>query len=74
MLTNQDRNYALKRKRMWDLFGWGYSGIGYLSQNHSLNCGCGMCHVKTYLRRKKNKQDRREWKKNLKGICDHDEM
>ena len=42
MLTNKDRDYAKKRKRIWDKFGWIYRGINSLSKNHSLNCGCNI--------------------------------
>lgn len=33
-----------KRKKVWDLFGWGYlSQPGRLFKNHWLTCGCRMC-------------------------------
>jgi hypothetical protein len=58
MLTNKDRDYAKKRKRVWDNFGWVYRGVNYLSKNHSLNCGCSMCKMKTYYNRLGRKQER----------------
>jgi hypothetical protein len=70
MLTKDDRRYAKKRKRIWDIFGWYYSGIAYLSKNHSLNCGCGMCIAKTKMRRLENKQNRMKAKLELKNEVD----
>lgn len=58
MLTNNDRHYAEKRKKLWDTFGWVYKGIGYLSQNGSLKCNCSMCRNETYFKRLDNKKDR----------------
>ena len=58
MLKNTDRHYAKKRKKLWDHMGWHYLGIGYLSNNHSLNCGCASCRDTTYMRRKANKKQR----------------
>ena len=58
MLTNKDRHYAEKRKRVWDHFGWVYRGVNYLSKTHSLNCGCSMCKMTTYYNRLGRKQER----------------
>lgn len=66
MLTTKDRDYARKRKRMWDHFGWVYRGVNYLSKNHSLNCGCGMCKMKTYCNKLERKQDRKSARRALR--------
>ncbi|MCW3787995.1 hypothetical protein [Plebeiibacterium sediminum] len=58
MLTNKDRHYAVKRKKLWDSFGWVYRGTNYLSKNHSLNCGCKWCRMKTINNRLENKRNR----------------
>lgn len=58
MLKTDDRNYAKKRKSLWDTFGWVYKGLNYLSKNHSLNCGCTQCRMRTYYKRLENKQNR----------------
>jgi len=58
MLTNKDRQYAEKRKKLWDSFGWVYRGTNYLSKNHSLNCGCKLCRMKTLNNRLENKKNR----------------
>jgi hypothetical protein len=55
------------RKRLWDIFEWAYKGKNYLSKNHSLNCGCSWCKMKTYERRRKNKQNRLTARLNLKN-------
>jgi hypothetical protein len=68
MLTNKDREYAKKRKRVWDLFDWKYMGVQYLSKNHSLNCGCATCRMITYERKYKNKQKRLSDRKEIKKI------
>ncbi len=67
MLKNKDREVAKKRQKVWDKFGWVYKGIGYLSQNHSLNCGCVMCRMGTYFRRYDNKKQRLKIKQELKN-------
>ena len=66
MLTEKDRNYAQKRKKVWDSFGWVYRGINYLSKNHSLNCGCATCQLITYHKRLKNKRQRLNAKDQIK--------
>ncbi len=58
MLTNKDRHYAEKRKKLWDSFGWVYRGTNYLSKNHSLNCGCKYCQMATFHKRYNNKRNR----------------
>ncbi len=58
MLKNKDRHYAAKRKKLWDSFGWVYRGTNYLSKNHSLNCGCKLCRMKTLHNRLENKKNR----------------
>lgn len=58
MLKDSDRHKVAKRKKLWDLFRWGYKGVGDLHQNGSLNCGCSMCRNSTYHRRLENKQNR----------------
>lgn len=69
MLTPQDRHFANKRKRLWDVFGWTYMGIKYLSKNGSVNCGCGMCKSNTYQRRLKRKRERISARMELKLSC-----
>lgn len=66
MLTNKDREYAKKRKKLWDNFGWIYRGVNYLSKNHSLNDYCSLCRMKTYNNRLKNKRERLNIRKYLK--------
>lgn len=66
MLTNKDRHYAKKRKRLWDHFGWVYRGVSYLSKNNSLNCGCSMCKMRTYYNKLGRKQERKSARINLK--------
>jgi len=68
MLTEKDREYAKKRKRMWDCFGWTYRGINDLSKNHSLNCGCGICRARTHYKKLKRKQDRKNARHETKKI------
>ena len=69
MLKDKDRNYAKKRKRLWDIFDWTYrgDGINYLSRNHSLNCGCGMCRAETFYNRLERKQERLTARLSLKN-------
>lgn len=62
MLKDSDRNKAAKRKKLWDLFRWGYKGIGDLHQNGSLNCGCAMCRFDTYIKKLRNRQERHKIK------------
>ena len=64
----QDLKIALKRKKVWDYFGWGYKGLGFLAQNHSLNCGCSLCKSITKHRRQQNKKHRLKSKLELKQI------
>jgi len=66
MLTNKDKRYGKKRKRLWDIFGWSYYGIANLSKRHSVNCGCGMCKAKTFYNRYENKQNRLKVKQDIK--------
>ena len=66
MLKLSDRRKVAKRKKLWDIFRWGYKGIGDLHQNGSLNCGCAMCKMKTYYHRLENKQQRLKNKLELK--------
>ena len=70
MLTKKDRHYAEKRKNVWDVFGWKYRGVNYLSKNHSLNCGCNSCKMKTYYNRLENKRNRLNAKIELKKELD----
>ncbi len=58
MLTNRDRHFAEKRKKLWDSFGWVYKRTNYFSKNHSLNCGCKWCRIKTIHKRSENKKNR----------------
>ena len=48
--------------------GWFYLGKGYLRKNHSLNCGCNMCRMKTYFKRKDRRKDRHDNKININDI------
>lgn len=66
MLRKKDKDYAKKRSKMWDLLGFTYLHKNVLNKNHSLNCGCVMCKMKTYYNRLKNKQDRLKAKQTLK--------
>jgi len=74
MLKNSDRHYALKRKKVWDYFGWKYpgKGIGFLSQNHSLNGGFAIDKYITFAKKYENKQKRlkirQKLRKELKNI------
>lgn len=66
MLTEDDRHYAKKRKRLWNIFGWVYKGVGDLTQNGSLNCGCSLCRGETYHKRLENKRNRIKGKEDLR--------
>lgn len=65
-MKSKDIHVALKRKKLWDYFGWTYKGFGYLSKNHSLNCGCALCKGQTEYYRRKNKKERLKAKRELK--------
>lgn len=67
MITKQDRLYAIKRKKLRNVFGWPYKGVNDLSKNHSLNCGCAMCRAKTFFRRYENKQERLKSKQDIQN-------
>lgn len=54
----RDTDIIKKRKRFWDIMGFGYLTENVFHKKHSLNCGCGFCRAKTYYRRLENKQDR----------------
>ena len=71
MIKQTDRDKALKRKRIWDIFGWGYGEgyLGYLRNNHTLNCGCSCCRAETFMARLRNRQNRYKTKLELKNIC-----
>lgn len=43
-------------------------GIGYFKNNHSLNCGCGKCKEKTFIRRQNNKSKRLKNKKKVREL------
>ena len=60
MIKQIDIQKAKNRRAIWDYFDWGYlgNGINYLRNNHSLNCGCGMCKGRTFERRLNNKRER----------------
>lgn len=62
-----------KRKNLWKIFNWGFISDSYLYKNHSLNCGCGMCRMKTYYNRLENKQERLNSKNNIKNILKNNE-
>lgn len=50
----RDKNVIKRRKKLWDLFDWGYRNQpSRLYKNHSVNCGCSMCRAETYFKRKK---------------------
>jgi hypothetical protein len=66
----KDIKIALKRKKLWDYFGWHYKGFGFLAQNHSLNCGCSFCIANTKHRRYENKKKRLKDKLNLKNYIE----
>ena len=68
MLKPCDRVKIKQRKKMWDYFDWKYPGLGFLNKNHSLNCYCSMCRMKTYMRRKENKQNRLKARNDLKRM------
>ena len=60
MIKKTDINTAIKRKKMWDKFGWTYGDgfIGYLRNNHSLKCNCSMCRAEVFYKHYENKQKR----------------
>lgn len=68
MIKNSDRHKAFVRKRLWDLFGWGYGEgyLGFLRNNHSLNCGsCTMCRDKPMYKKLTHKRNRQKIKREL---------
>lgn len=70
----KDLRIIKKRKNLWNIFGWGFISESYLEKNHSLNCGCGMCRMKTFYNRFENKQERLEARNNIKNsLKDNDE-
>ncbi len=73
MFTNKDKHYALKRKKVWDVFGWNYkNSLNFLSKNGSLNIYCAIDKYRTYLKRYENKQkrlkNRQKLRRDLKQI------
>lgn len=58
----RNTNIINKRKKLWDLFGWGYKSPNQLHKNHSLNCGCSQCRARTYFNRKERRDFRHEFK------------
>ena len=64
----RDITVIKKRQKVWDIFGWGYrKEPNRLYKNHSLNCGCSMCRMKTFWNRVERRKDRREAKKELQN-------
>lgn len=63
-----NKHNALKRKRLWDHFGWVYRGLGYLSKNHSLKCGCAICRYETYRKKQDARRSRRKAKDDLRKM------
>ena len=63
----RDLRIIKKRKKLWDHFGWGYRSPNQLLKRHSLNCGCSMCRMRTFLKRRDRRKARHENKINLKN-------
>ncbi|WP_289055534.1 hypothetical protein [Carboxylicivirga marina] len=71
MRTQKDRDYAKKRKKLWDAFDWKYASTNALSKNHSLRCGCKWCAMERYhkwFRNKRNRIDAREALSNVNDL------
>lgn len=70
MLKAKDVRKALKRKRLWDLLGFNYKNgwLGYLRNNHSLNCGCAQCRYNTFRKRYERRQQRHRFKMQLRKL------
>ena len=66
MRQNIDPRKLKSRKRLWDIFRWGYKHVNSLSKTHSLNCGCSECRYRTFERRLSNKRERLLSRKNLR--------
>ena len=58
MRTQKDRDYARKRKKLWDAFDWKYASTNALSKNHSLKCSCKWFILATYHKRLAKKHNR----------------
>lgn len=70
ILTEKEKKFIKKKKKLWDFFGWGYkgSGNGYFKRNHSLNDGCSLCKLKTFYKKYKHKKERVKFRNNLKNL------
>jgi len=66
MFTEKDKHYALKRKKVWDTFGWNYrNSLNFLSKNGSLNIYCAIDRYRTFLKRYENKQKRLKYNREM---------
>lgn len=63
----KDIRVIKKRKNLWNIFGWVFKTESSLSKNHSLNCGCSMCRMKTFYNRLENKQERLDNRNKLRS-------
>lgn len=68
MLRLKDIKYARKRKKIWDLFRWGYKSENQLSKRHSLKCNCSLCKSLTSIKHQENRKKRHIMKKELEEI------
>ena len=71
MDRRKDKSKIKNRKKLWDIFNFGYpedGWFGFFRKNHSLNCGCSYCRAKTYFRKYENRQDRHKIKEELHNI------
>ena len=62
----RDQQIIKKRKRIWDIMGYGYKTPNQLLKNHSLNCGCNQCRMRTFLKKKERRDNRHRDKITLK--------
>lgn len=67
-LNGGDKNFIKKKKKLWNNLGYPYPGTGkgFFKRNHSLNCGCWLCTIDTYLNRKENRKERHKNKMYLR--------
>ena len=69
----RDLNIIQKRKKLWDLFGWGYKGQpNRLFKNKHLTDNCKICRWERFLKRYEKKAKRRGFKSTLQKEISYD--
>ena len=69
----RDLNIIQKRKKLWDLFGWGYKDQpNRLFKNKHLTDNCSKCRWERFLKRYKKKAKRRGFKSTFKKEISYD--